>query len=88
MMFVIHWQAEPKRRDSVMKRFQKIGHGAPKGITIVASYHSVTQLEGWAIAETKDSVLIGRWLHAWTDLNVNHVTPVVDRKDMLKIVAR
>ena len=88
MMFMLHWQAEPGQRDAVMKRFQKIGHGEPKGITLIAAVHSVTQLEGWVTAEAEDAMQLGRWLHLWTDLNVNHVTPVVSSKELRKIVAK
>ena len=87
MLFLIHWQIKPERRDAVLERFKKLRHGEPQPVKIVGAWHSVTQLEGWAIAEATDSIQIGKWLHGWTDLSLDHITPVVDDKDLLKILA-
>lgn len=86
MLFLIHWQTEPEHRNASARRFEKIHDGAPEGVRIVGTWHSVTQLEGWCVAEAGDAVQLGNWLHAWTDLNVNHITPVVDNEDVLKII--
>ena len=87
MLFLIHWQIKPEHRDAVLQRFQKLGHGEPQGVKIIGTWHSVTQLKGWAIAEATDSLQVGKWLHGWTDLSLDHIIPVVDDKDMLKILA-
>ena len=55
-------------------------------MNVVGPWFSVTQLEGWVIAEATDAIELGKWLHDWTDLNVNHITPVVHAEDLPKIV--
>jgi hypothetical protein len=86
MLFIVHWQIKPEHRDAVMQRLKEIGNCSPEGVRVVGSWHSVTQDEGWAVAEASDPVMLGKWQLGWTDLNVNHVTPVVDDADMMKIV--
>jgi hypothetical protein len=39
---------------------------------------SVTLLEGWSIVEANDIADLGKLFQSWTDLNVNHITPVFD----------
>lgn len=86
MLFLIHWQTEPEHRNASSRRFEKIHDGQPENIKIIGTWHSVTQLEGWCVAEAENGLQLGQWLHAWTDLNVNHITPVVDNEDILKII--
>ena len=86
MLFVITWEVKPEHRDEVIARFKSIKQGAHEGINIVGTWHAVTQEEGWSVAEADDSIKLGKWLHEWTDLNVNHVTPVVDNAGMREII--
>lgn len=85
MLFLVHWRIEPEHRNAMMKRFKEKGHGEPDGVKIIGSWHSVSQEQGWAVAEAADSLLLAKWAYTWTDLNVNHMTPVVDDEEMRKI---
>ena len=38
----------------------------------------MTLLEGWSIVEANDIADLGKLFQSWTDLNVNHITPVFD----------
>ena len=52
MLFAIYYdEMTPERRDEVLKRFQKFGDAAPKGMKVVGNWLSVTLLEGWSIVE-------------------------------------
>jgi hypothetical protein len=78
MLFAIYYEMTPERRDEVLKRFQKFGDAAPKGMKVVGNWLSVTLLEGWSIVEANDIADLGKLFQSWTDLNVNHITPVFD----------
>ncbi|MFO1126314.1 MAG: DUF3303 family protein [Methylocystis sp.] len=78
MLFAVYYEISPKHRDEVLKRFQKLGDAAPKGVKVIGNWLSVTFLEGWSIVEASDVVDLGKFFHSWTDLNVNHITPVFD----------
>lgn len=85
MLFIVHFEITPEHRDLSHERFKKIGGGEPSGVKTIGPWFSVTQLEGWVIAEAADAIEIGKWLHAWTDLNVNHITPVLQAEDLANI---
>ncbi len=86
MLFAIHYEITPEHRDTVLERFLKIGDAEPEGVKIIGNWFSVTQLEGWSVVEAADSLELGALFHAWTDLNVNHITPVVDEAGMRKLL--
>lgn len=78
MLFMVHYEIEPKNRDTSYDRVESLGgDGTPPGIKVVGTWSSVTQLEGWVVAETDDILLIGKWMRHWTNLNVNRITPIV-----------
>ena len=86
MLFLVHFEILPEHRDQVLKRVREIGDGEPASVKIIGgAWYSVTQLEGWVIVESTDSLGIAQHLHAWTDLNIIHVTPVLTTEDALKL---
>jgi hypothetical protein len=79
MLFIVHYEIEPQNRDTSYDRVQQLGgDGVPKGIELLGSWSSVTQLEGWVIVDADDEVLLGKWMRRWTNLNVNRMIPIVD----------
>ena len=48
---------------------------------------SVTQLEGWRVVEAENAIALGQLMHAWTDLALDHITPILSEEDVLKLVA-
>ncbi|MGD8422959.1 MAG: DUF3303 family protein [Methyloceanibacter sp.] len=52
----------------------------------LGTWFSVTLLEGWAIVETEDETLLGQSIKQWTDLNINHITPVLTEAALLKVI--
>jgi hypothetical protein len=49
--------------------------------TVVLS-HPVGRL---GVVETESAIALGQLMHAWTDLTVDHVTPVLSEEDVLKL---
>lgn len=78
MLFMVYYVVEPHNRDTSYNRVQALGgDGTPPGVKVLGTWSSITQLEGWVVAEASDPILIGKWMRVWTDLNVNCITPIV-----------
>ncbi len=86
MLFLIHHRMRPENRDTVHERLRQIGTRVPQGIKLHQVYHSVTQLEGWAIVEAGDASQLWNLFQDWTDMVVNHITPVLTNEEMKKLV--
>ena len=82
MLFLVHFEVKPEHRDTVHERIRTTGITVPEEMSLVANYHSVTQLEGWAVIETTNPERLWELFQGWTDLNVNHITPVLDNESM------
>jgi uncharacterized protein YbdZ (MbtH family) len=86
MLFVIHFEVAPENRDTALKRVKAWRDERPASFkTIGGPWFSVTQLEGWHVVEAEDATALGRLMHGWTDLNVNHITPVLSEGEVLKL---
>ena len=86
MLFVIHSKIATENRDAVYKRFQEIGNGEVEGVKLLGTWHSLTQDENWSLLESSDAVQIAKLFHLWTDLALNHLTPVINNDDMYKVL--
>ncbi|HEY8376710.1 MAG TPA: DUF3303 family protein [Nannocystis sp.] len=88
MLFMVHYEIEPKHRDINYGRVQALGgEGAPEGVKVLGAWSSITQLEGWAIVETDDPLLLGKYMRHWTDLNTHRVIPIVDPETQRAIMS-
>lgn len=87
MLFIVHFEVKPENRDKSFKRFEKAGAPEP-GNEHVGVWFSASQLEGWAIVKSENSVALGKYQNAWTDLNVNKVTPLLEPKEMEEIFGK
>jgi hypothetical protein len=87
MLFLIHFEITPEARDNALKRLKASDKWEPPGVkTVAGPWYSVTQLEGWGVVETESAFGLGELMHAWTDLTVDHITPVLSEEDVLKLV--
>jgi hypothetical protein len=86
MLFLIHFEIDPENRDKSHVRLKTLGDGMPQKIKPLGTWFSVTLLEGWAIVETQDETALGQSMKQWTDLNVNHITPVLTEEALLKVI--
>lgn len=88
MFFHIHFEFTPENRDAALKRFKTSGAEIPKSIkSISGPWFSVTLLEGWGVIEAEDATALGELLRNWTDLAVDHITPVLSDEEVLELVS-
>jgi hypothetical protein len=87
MLFLIHFEITPGARDNALKRLKASDKWEPPGVkTVAGPWYSVTQLEAWGVVETESAFRLGELMHAWTDLTVDHITPILSEEDVLKLV--
>ena len=86
MLFVGYAKIETKNRDAAYKRFQEMGNGEVEGVKLMGVWHSLTQDENWCVLEASDAIQIAKLFQKWTDLVLNHLTPVVSNEDMYKVL--
>jgi hypothetical protein len=53
---------------------------------MLGAWISLAQQETWAIFEAGDAASIMRLFHAWTDLNVHRIEPVMSFDELKTIV--
>ena len=87
MKFILSWEVKPSNRDEALQRLRAKGdHLASEGIKVLGHWYNVNLLGGWALVEADSEATIAKWLMGWTDLNVNHVTLVVEHEELLEII--
>ena len=78
MKVMVTWTVSPEQRDESLKRLKTSGAGNGDGIQILAEWHNVTLLGGWAVVEADSEAALARFLSEWTDVSINEVFVVVD----------
>ena len=87
MLFLVHFEINPENRDKSVERLKAMGEGNPHNVKSVGTYFSATLLEGWAVVEAADAGALGEYMKHWTDLNVNHITPVLAKDEFAKLIS-
>ncbi len=86
MKFQIYFEIDPENRNENFKRLKAAhqdGVGIGKGTKLITFWVSATLLEGWCLVEAEDAAGLGATMKEWTDLNVNHITPVLTGEEVL-----
>ncbi|MCB0931121.1 MAG: DUF3303 family protein [Mycobacterium sp.] len=78
MKVMLSWTVTPERRDESLKRLKTSGDGNGDGIQILAEWHNVTLLGGWAVVEADSEAALAKFLSQWTDVSINEVFVVTD----------
>jgi hypothetical protein len=86
MLFMISYSYAPQDRDVVQDRFKKTGGAPGAGTTMQGRWHDIGGVRGFVLADSSDSVSIGRWLHEWTDALEFEVVPVNTDEDVMKVL--
>lgn len=86
MLFMISYSFAPHDRDMVQERFKKTGGAPGTGTTMLGRWHDIGGGRGFVLAESSDSVSIGRWLQEWTDALEFEVVPVNNDDDVMKVL--
>ena len=68
MQFMITYSFRPDARNAAQDRFKKTGGGPGPGAQMLGRWHAVGGHHGYVLAETTDSVALGKWMQEWTDL--------------------
>ena len=87
MLFLIYFEIDPEDRDESHERLKTMGAGEPSNVEPVGTWFSATLLEGWCVVRADDANALGEFMKHWTDLNVNHITPVLAEDEFLKVVS-
>ena len=86
MMFMIGYSFEPGVRDVVQARFKKTGGLPGPGVKMHGRWHCVGGHRGYLLAESADSIAIGKWMQEWTDFIQFEVMPVNNDDDTMKVL--
>ena len=86
MLFMITYSFAPGDRDAVQKRFKETGGLPGPGTTMLGRWHDIGGSRGFVLAESSDSVSLGKWLQEWTDTLDFEVTPVNNDEDVMKVL--
>ena len=86
MLFMITYAFSPDVRDVVQDRFKKTGGLPGPGAKMLGRWHDLGGHRGFLLAESNDSVAIGKWMQEWTDLLEFEVTAVNNDEDVMKVL--
>lgn len=86
MLFMITYVFGSEIRNEVQERFKSTGGLPGPGVTMRGRWHSLDGNNGFILAESTDSVAIGKWIQEWNDLLEFDVTPVNTDEDVMKVL--
>lgn len=86
MLFVITYSFSPDDRNTAQDRFKKTGGMPGEGVKMHGRWHAVGGNHGYLLAESNDSVAIGKWMQEWTDILEFDVVPVNNDEDVMKVI--
>ena len=76
----------PQERNHAQKRFKETGAPPPAGVTMLGRWHSAAGHIGYVVAESSDTVAIGKWMQSWTDLLAFDITPVLTDEEIAAVI--
>jgi hypothetical protein len=53
---------------------------------MLGRWHKVAGNQGFVLAESTDTVAIGKWMQEWTDLLLFDIALVVNDEDVMKVL--
>ena len=86
MLFHITYEFSPQNRNSAQERFKETGAPPPEGVVMQGRWHSAAGHIGFLVAESSDSVAIGKWMQSWTDLLSFEITLVLTDEDVAVVI--
>jgi hypothetical protein len=86
MLFMISYSYGPEDRDVVQERFKATGGLPGPGVKMLGRWHALSGGGGYVVAESTDSVAIGKWMQNWSDLLTFDVVPVNTDEDVMKVL--
>jgi hypothetical protein len=86
MLFMITYEFHPEVRDQAQDRLKKTGGLPGPGVKMTGRWHSLDGRRGFILAESTDTVAIGKWIHDWTDLLTFTIAPVATDDEVMKVI--
>ena len=86
MLFMISYSFRPESRNDAQERFKKTGGTPGPNVTMLGRWHKVAGNQGFVLAESTDTVAIGKWMQEWTDLLLFDIALVVNDEDVMKVL--
>jgi hypothetical protein len=86
MLFMISYSFPPTVRNAAQDRFRKTGGAPGEGAKMLGRWHTVGGNSGFLLAESSDSVALGKWMQDWSDLLSFHIVPVNDDAQVMQII--
>lgn len=86
MLFMLAGEFKIKDRDAVEKRFLEKGVVPPEGIKVIGQWSAPKQ-RSFQVVETDDYILLGRWVHEWSDIVNVDIIPINTFEDSVKILS-
>ena len=86
MLFHITYEFSPGERNNAQERFKETGALPPDGVTMHGRWHSAAGHVGFLVAESSDTVAIGKWMQSWTDLLSFEITPVLTDDEVAEVI--
>ena len=86
MVFVSAYTIPPENRNAAYDRFKKAGGQPPKGIKLLARWHSAAGGRGVTIFESNDPQAMAAWAQEWSDLVNFDVFPAIDDSTFAKLL--
>jgi hypothetical protein len=86
MKFMITYTMSPATRDAGQARFLETGGLPGDGVEMLGRWHSLGGHVGYVLAESSDTVALGKWMQDWTDLLTFEITAVGDDEEIAAIM--
>ena len=86
MLFMISFSLRPESRNDAQDRFKKTGGTPGPNVKMLGRWHKVAGNQGFVLAESTDTVAIGKWMQEWTDLLLFDIALVVNDEDVMKVL--
>ena len=83
MKFIVQWNGQPTAQPSAVERFMKTGGALPPdGIKMLARWHSIGELSGFAIIESDSTAPMAAWMLQWGDIFTFRIMPAVTDEEL------
>ncbi|WP_447984640.1 DUF3303 domain-containing protein [Nitrospira sp. Nam74] len=88
MKFMLSFTITPDKakRDEAIQRFLKTGGQPPKGVKLLGRWTAADFSHGFDLLESDDPRALTQFALEWSDLMEQHITPVVEDRDLLEVL--
>ncbi len=81
------YKYEPQNRDEIVKRRAEKGGMVPEGMKVIGEWSCVKSGQVFRLVDTNDAAIMMAATFAWSDLGTVEIHPVMETKEVMKLVA-